>query len=216
MQEFICVTGMILSQAPIGEYDRRVCLLTLERGKISAFVRGVRKPGNRLAAGTGPFSYGSFKMYEGRNSFTIIEADIQNYFEGLRQDYIGAYYGMYFTEIADYYTRENNDERRMLGLLYQSIRALCAPSLPNRLVRCIFEIKAVVVNGEYPGLPTNKQYLDATAYTMEYIAASSLEKLYTFVVTDAVLEELEQIAAIYRQTFIDRELKSLLILQTLC
>ena len=38
------------------------------------------------------------------------EAEISNYFEDLRADFIGAYYGMYFLEICDYYTRENNEE----------------------------------------------------------------------------------------------------------
>ena len=104
----------------------------------------------------------------------------------------------------------------MLGLLYQSMRALCSPALPRRLVKCIYEIKAVAVNGEYPGLPKEGQFLESTAYTLEYIANSSIEKLYTFTVTEAVLKELEQIAELYRKTFIDRELKSLEILQTLC
>ena len=76
MQEIICVTGIVLKQAPIGEYDRRVCLLTKERGKISAFAKGARKPGNRFGAATNPFSFGIFKLYEGRNSYTISEVDI--------------------------------------------------------------------------------------------------------------------------------------------
>ena len=40
MQESLYVTGIVLKQTPFGEYDRRVCLLTREKGKISAFARG--------------------------------------------------------------------------------------------------------------------------------------------------------------------------------
>ena len=71
MQDAVTVTGLILKQTPIGEYDRRICLLTKERGKISAFAKGSRKPGNRLAAATNPFSFGTFKLYEGRSSYNV-------------------------------------------------------------------------------------------------------------------------------------------------
>lgn len=216
MQEFICVTGMILKQTPIGEYDRRICLLTKERGKISAFARGSRKPGSRLAAAANPFSFGIFKLHEGRSSYTVSEADIQNYFEELRADYIGAYYGMYFAEVADYYTRENNDEREMLKLMYQSLRALCAASLPNPLVKCVFELKAIAVNGEYPGIPQDMKLEASTEYALQYIAHTAIERLYTFTVNDLVLSQLEQVSASYRRRFIDREFKSLEILKTLC
>ncbi len=216
MQELICVTGMILKQMPVGEYDRRICLLTKERGKISAFARGAKKPGTKMAAATNPFSFGIFKLYEGKNSYTVADAEIHNYFEELRTDYAGAYYGMYFAEVTDYCTRENNDERQMLKLFYQTLRALCAPSLDNRLVKCIFEIKTVAVNGEFPGLPEDRKLNGSTAYTVDYIVTSPIEKLYTFTVTEPVLLELESLADSYRRRFVDRELKSLEILQTLC
>lgn len=216
MQEFIQVTGMILKQSPMGEYDRRVCLLTKERGKISAFARGARKPGNRLTAATNLFAFGTFKLYSGKSSYTMTDADIQNYFEDLMTDYIGAYYGMYFTEVADYYTRENNDEKEMLKLLYQSLRAISAPALPNELVKSIYEIKSIVVNGEFPGLPNDMKLQESTIYALQYIVSSSIEKLYTFTVTDSVLEELGCVAAIYRKQFLGHEFKSLEILKTLC
>lgn len=216
MQEFVCVTGMILKQTAFGEYDRRICLLTKEKGKISAFVKGARRPGNRLAAATNPFSFGNFRLYVGRNSYTVAEADIQNYFEDLMTDYLGAYYGMYFAEIADYYTRENNDERQMLKLLYQSLRAVCAPALPNRLVKCIYELKAIAVNGEFPGIPADRELSESAAYAIQYIASSSIEKLYTFTVNDTVLEELQEVAELYRKRFMLYDFKSLEILKTLC
>lgn len=215
MQEFIEVTGIILKQTPIGEYDRRICLLTKERGKISAFVRGSRKPGSRLSSATNPFSFGVFKLYEGKNSYNVAEADIQNYFEALRTDYVGAYYGMYFAEIADYYTRENNDDREMMKLFYQSLRALCVPSLPRELVRYIYEIKSFVVNGEFPGIPKERILDNSTEYTVQFIAKSPIEKLFTFTVSHKVLQELGELADFYRNKLIDRELKSLEILKTL-
>lgn len=216
MQEFIQVTGMILKQSPMGEYDRRVCLLTRERGKISAFARGARKPGSRLAAATNLFAFGTFKLYVGRNSYTMTEAEITNYFEELMTDYVGAYYGMYFTEVADFYTRENNDEKEMLKLLYQSLKAIMADSLPNPLVKCIFELKAIAVNGEFPGIPTDRELLESTVYALQYIAASPVEKLYTFTVTDEVLAQLQNIAMEYAKRFLNHDFKSLEILKTLC
>lgn len=216
MQGHITVTGMVLKQSPVGEYDRHISLLTRERGKLSAFARGARKPGNKLTAATNPFAFGSFRLYEGKNSYTVGDAEIQNYFEELRTDYIGACYGMYFMEVADFYTRENNDEREMLKLLYQSLRALCASSLPDPLVRCIFECKAIAVNGEFPGVPRDGALEASAVYALEYIAASSVEKLYTFTVTDSVLLQLQQVAKDYMKRFVGREFKSLEVLKTLC
>ena len=215
MQDLAVVTGMIIKAVPIGEYDRRLVLLTKERGKISAFARGARKPSSRFVAATNLFCFGTFKLYQGRDSYTLAEAEISNYFEDLRMDFEGAYYGMYFLEIADYYTRENNDEREMLKLLYQSLRALSVPSLSHQLVRCIYELKSVIVNGEFPGLPEGKSYLPATEYTVDYIVNSSIEKLYTFKVTEEVLNELKGIASKITKLCLSTHFHSLDILDTL-
>ncbi len=215
MQEIIEITGMIIKAEPIGDYDRRVVLLTRERGKISAFARGARRPNSRLLAATNPFSFGIFKMYAGRSSYNIVDASISNYFEGLREDYESAYYGMYFLEVMDYYTRENSDEKEMLKLLYQSLRALMHEGLSNVLVRYIFEMKAMVINGEFPGMPVEGEWEESTRYAVSYIAGSGIEKLYTFTVTPPVLEELKRIADLYRMRFIDRSFKSLEIVDNL-
>lgn len=215
MQDFVIVTGMILQALPMGEYDRRVLVLTKERGKISAFAKGARRQNSKLMARTNPFCFGTFKLYEGRNSYSLVDGEISNYFDGFREDLEGAVYGMYFLDIADYYTRENNDEKDMLSLLYQSLRALLLPAIPNELVRYIFEMKALVVNGEFPGAPGDVTILSDTRYAIEYVAAAGLDKLYTFVVSDAVLKELAQCTEEYRKRFGGKKFKSLEILEEL-
>lgn len=146
----ITVTGMVLSTAPISEYDRRVVILTKEQGKISAFAIGARRQNSPLVGAVNPFSFGEFTLYAGRNSYTIQSVRIQNYFAELREDIIGAYYGFYFLEFTIYFTKEANDEREMLKLLYQTLKALTNTKIPNRLIRYIFELKALCFNGEGP------------------------------------------------------------------
>ena len=146
----------------------------------------------------------------------LIAQQIRNYFQELMGDFEGAYYGTYFAEVADYYTRENNDERQMLGLLYQSLRALSVPAIQRPLVRTIFECKAIAVNGEYPGAPAGKGLSDSAVYALNYIGESSLEKLYTFTVTEEVLGEMQKVAKEYCDRFMRHSFKSLEILETLC
>ena len=141
---------MVLTAAPIGEYDKRIVILTRERGKIAAFARGTRKPNSPLAGAVNPFSFGEFSVYEGRTSYTLVSASISNYFAELREDVEAAYYGFYFMDMANYYAREANDETVLLKLLYQTLRALTKKSIPNLLIRYIYELKAVCINGEGP------------------------------------------------------------------
>ena len=236
---------MILSATPIGEYDRRVVILTKERGKISAFAKSARRQNSVLMGMTNPFTFGEFTLYEGRTSYTLVQANISNYFMELSSDFEGAYYGFYFMEFADYYAREFNDETETLKLLYQTLRALSSKKIPFELVRCIFELKMLVINGEYPeifqcvncgsgnnfigfssknrGMLCSKcksvsgdwiQIENSTAYTLQYIVSSPIEKLYTFAVSDSVLRQLQKIMKQYIGMYVDKRFKSLEILET--
>lgn len=105
------VMGMVLSAATIGEYDKRIVLLTKERGRISAFARGARRPKSPLSASTEPFTFGEFFIYCGRDSYTIEQVEVKNFFPELRKDLDNLYMALYFLRGRRlFYERGNGSE----------------------------------------------------------------------------------------------------------
>ena len=187
-------TAMVIGVQPIGEYDRRVVLLTREFGKISAFAKGARRPNSQLVAATDLFVFGCFRLYEGRDSYTLVEASVQNYFPWFRTHVEASLMGQYFCEVLEYCTRENNDEAQLLLLLYQSLRALESERFPASFVRSVFELKTVMLEGEMRE-PNPQKYLPAVMEALRHIRDSSIASLYTFTVSDAAGRELSELAA---------------------
>ena len=235
----IVVTGMVLSSQAIGETDKRVTILTTENGKISAFAKGAKKPTSSLLAATNPFVFGEFELYVGRSSMTIVKADVKNFFDEIRSDIELVYYGSYFLELADFFTRENNDDKEVLKLLYQTVKALCKGSIAPDIIKTVFELKMMVINGEYPGvfecsICGSKENLcgfsfinngvvcdgcagsvrdydvidTSTVYALQYIVSSTIEKLYTFTLSEDVKKQLERIVTRYLKATVDVRLCS--------
>ena len=59
------------------------------------------------------------------------------------------------------------------------------------------------------GIPVSK----ATLYTLQYIVSSTIEKLYTFTVSEEVLVELKRVMKQYTNVQFDKRFKSLEILE---
>jgi DNA repair protein RecO (recombination protein O) len=236
------VMGMVLSAATIGEYDKRLVLLTKERGRISAFARGARRPKSPLSASTEPFTFGEFYIYRGRDSYTVEQVEVKNYFPELRKDLDRLYMALYFCELAGYFTREGMEATEELNLLYMSLRALSVPSIPLELVRYIYEFRMLFVEGEAPRIfsciqcgKTEKLHhfyvreagtvcdfchdgrtgitiSETAVYTLQRILSSPLETLYTFTVSESVLIELKKVVGRYLDAHTDKTFKSLSVL----
>ena len=150
MADYPVLHGIVLSSMPIGEYDRRLSILTKERGRISAFAKGAQRPKSALVAASQPFVTGAFTVIEGRSSNTMIRAEVNNYFTELRSDLESTCYGLYFCELAEFSTAEYNDESETLQLLYAALRALSKGEPEALLVRTVYELKLSYARGEGP------------------------------------------------------------------
>lgn len=245
MGQSVVLTGMVLGSMPISDYDKRITILTKERGKITAFARGSRRPNSQLLAATNPFSFGEFELFEGKSSYNLVKANIHNYFRTLTSDIESAYMGFYFLEFAEYVCHENNDESELLKLLYQSFRALESKKFSNAFIRAIFELKTIAINGESPNVffcvkcntqedllyfstkrsgmicakcgkeRDSKQIHISTRYAMQYVISSSIGKLFTFQLSEEVLLEFQEIVREYLKYHINHEFKSEKVLETI-
>ena len=148
----LTLQGTVLSAMPIGEYDRRLVLLTKERGKISAFAKGARRQGSPLMAAASPFVFGLFTLYEGRSSYTLRQVRIDRQFMDLPALFPGVYYGYYFMEMADYFGQEGVEEKEMLNLLYLALAALVRQQMECRLIRSVFELRTMMMQGMMPSV----------------------------------------------------------------
>jgi len=207
------VTGIVIKSQPIGEQDKRITLLTRERGRLSFFAHGARRPGNSFMGVTRLFAYGTFHLYEGRDSYNLQAAEITNYFEDIPMNVENTCYASYFLELADYYAHEYVNEPQMLKLLYLSLTALSKPSLPHELTRRIFELRIMVIDGTYDPEPPEKEAGESCRFAWHYICTSPLEKLYTFNLSDSVMKELSANADRSLSRYVDRPIHSLQILK---
>ncbi|MBE5940251.1 MAG: DNA repair protein RecO [Lachnospiraceae bacterium] len=252
MVEQITVTGMVISAMPVGEYDKRLVLVTKEKGKITVFAKGARRQNNRFVAATQPFSFGRFHVYPGKEAYNLVNVDITEYFDDISKDLECMYYGFYLLELSGIFTYENIEGRDVLRLLYGSLKALTKSietresekdNIPFSLIRRIFELKLLAINGEYPdvfkcykcgssenlitmdmmkpGALCSKcihdnmyvRYNTSTFYTMQYIISAPIEKLYSFKVSEEVLSEFADIMDKMMRIYVNKEIKSLEVLE---
>ncbi len=147
MRDQVRVTGIILSVLSLGENDRRLTILTRERGKIQVFARGSRKPNHALFGVTQPLISCECMITEGRNASYLNSAEAKDYFPGLKTDLDMICYSTYFSDLAEYFTVEGMDERNTLNLLYVTFKTMEKGQVPLPLIRRIYEYRILQYYG---------------------------------------------------------------------
>lgn len=207
------VQGIVIKSINIGEFDKRITILTRDRGKIGAFVRGARRPSSQLMGASRLFSFGEFTLYEGRDAYNLQNANISKYFDEISSDIENTCYATYFAEMADYYAKEYLNEPDLLKLIYVALLAINNKNIPNKLVRRIFELRAMVIGGEYE--PFLEKASDACNYTWDFIIHTPIEKLFKFTLKDTLFDELASNIDRNISKFIDKKMNSLDILEAI-
>lgn len=208
------VRGIVIYSAPVGEYDKRIVFLSQERGRMTIFANGARRQGSRIAACTRSFCMGTFTVREGRSSYYLISADIEETFPALADDMTRMCYASYVCELMLYYSREELPAAEELNLLYVTFRNLAAGDPDYRKIRSFFEMRLLAVEGEGADERHFSTREDVTEL-LRLIKIMPLKKLYSLNAPEETLLEMSDASLRYIRTHVDKELRSLLILDTL-
>lgn len=155
MKQPVRVTAMVIASYPSGDYDKRLILLSRERGRMTVFARGARRKNSSYLAGTQTFAFGEFELYPGKDAYSFqSQPVISNYFDGLSQQFEGIYYGLYFCELAGYVAQEEERSDALLLLLYMALAALEKQKVPARLIMSVYELRLMMLAGLAPQVQT--------------------------------------------------------------
>ena len=232
------ISGIVLSVYPVGESDRRLTILSKERGKLQVFARGCRRVKSPLHAIAQPLVAGEFMISDSRTYSYLASGEGRDFYPELKEDLDSIYYSTYFAELAEYFTLEGQDERQVLNLLSVTFSAMKKRLVPLKLIRGIYELKLLQIQGigmqcfrclacgrdtdlvrisfEDGGLyctDCGKKHFSRdispkTVYALQYVMAASLGRLYTFRLEEQVEEEFLWAAGHYFRVHADHRFRS--------
>ena len=186
MKEEVVVHGVVLSEHSQREFDKRLHVLTMEEGKMTVWASGAKRPSSPLMAGSRSFVFGTFSLKKGKSGYNLKSVKVDAYFEEIALDLEKACYAAYFLELADFVSQENLPAEELVNLIYLSLKALLHKNLSNEMVRAIYELRLLKLEGEYTEKPPRSEK-NSVLETWNYVLTSPLNKLYTFTLEEGTL-----------------------------
>lgn len=101
------LSGIVLGGVSFGENDKILNVFTLEKGVISAKIKGVKKAGAKLKFASEPFCFAEFVFSVKGNMRTVIGASLIDSFYPLREDIHKYFAGGVVLEFVRRFYREN-------------------------------------------------------------------------------------------------------------
>jgi DNA repair protein RecO (recombination protein O) len=142
--------GVVLREYEAGECDKRLVLLCKEHGRLSVFAKGARKPKSKFMAAAQLFTYGDFVLADGRQFYSLAQAEVIKNFYPIRSDYNRLCHGHLLAEICEKTILESISCDQLLWLLLKSLSHLSKTNLPYTQVAAVFLFRFYLYYGLAP------------------------------------------------------------------
>lgn len=139
--------ALVIKEHIVGESDKYVTLFTKEMGKIQAIALNAKKYNGGLATGTQLFVYGEFVLTQYKDTYKLVNVEILEMFHDIRKDLYTLSYGSYIVEFITAVVQEGLESEELLNLTLRTLKALTPKLEDLRLVRSVFELRALSILG---------------------------------------------------------------------
>ena len=120
------INALMLRAADYNENDKILTLLSAEHGKITAGIKGVKKPAAKLKFAAQPFCFAEYVLAKRGDKYTVINCSELESFYDLRTDINKFYAACAAVEGASAVTYEGSECSPVLYECVKALSAMCA------------------------------------------------------------------------------------------
>ena len=117
--------AVVLQSIDYKDNDKLLTLFSPSLGKITAGIRGVKKPKARLSFSAQPFCFAEYVLAEKGGRYTVTGAYLHESFFELRTDILRFYAGCAVAEICRVLAVENERHEALFVAFIECLKALC-------------------------------------------------------------------------------------------
>ncbi len=146
------ISGVVLSESNMGDFDKMLTILTPNFGKISCVAKGARRPRSALLAGSQIFCFGEYLMYKGTNTYHINSVEPIEVFYNIRTDLDKLNVAVHINKIVQEVTGENQNCFNIMQLLLNTLYVISETDKNLDLVLSIFKLRLLSILGFRPNV----------------------------------------------------------------
>ena len=150
--EEIKVNGIVIESVDYKENDKLLSLFTVELGKITVRIRGVKSPKSKLRSCAQLFAFGEWELMKSKEYFTVKTVSLVDSFYDITYNYSKYIVALSILEICNNVLRPN----------------MMAESLFIALIKCLQILSYEDINERYVFIKFNLMLLQMSGYALNF------------------------------------------------
>ena len=167
---YIKTDGIVLREVAYQDSDKLLTVLTREYGKLTVRARAASAAADsRSKAACQLLASSEFTLLERGGRYVVTEATAKEMFPELRNDLELLSLASYFAQAADVLSPEGEENPPFESLLLNALYALGRLGLPQKLVKAVFELRAMCLSRLRAGPARPRRVRSAGAGSLQHL-----------------------------------------------